>query len=437
MKRAWQEALFRFWPVRWMLSVSFLARAAYYRATGRPYRALVDFCWIVRTSRTGWPEALARREIFRTVRACQTAASNPVVAAFRADPAAREFAGLYAQSGRGPRDLFRDVIVLKAASAGEKGVLLLKYARTFSALASLYDLESLMQRYVFVLEPCWAGYVDPSILMYIKPGNPVFIMCFTAEDHAFIESIGAPLVPLKMGPADWVNADVFKPPAQPASKKYDLAMVANWARHKRHAQLFRALREVRERDVRVLLIGFPWGSRTANDIRAEAGTMRNPRVQVEIFESLPHARLADLVAESRVFLFLSRKEGDNKALVEAMFANVPAIVYARSIGGARSRINPQTGMLAEDHELADAIRHMLDHEADFSPRAWALENTGSVVATRRLNQALRDTLTQAGETYTIGIVEKTNAPNLAYKDAADRERMAADYEFVRGCLLKS
>ena len=353
MKRAWQEALFRLWPVRFLLALLFVARGACYRLLGKPYRALNDFCWVARVSRSGWPEALARRAIFRIVRIAQSSPHNPVVAAFRADPASDAVAGLYAQSGRGPRDLFRDVIVLKAATDDEKGVILLKYARTFSALAALYDLERLMRRYVFVLEPCWAGYCDPSTLMYLAPAQPVLIMCFTAEDLAFIESIGAPFVPLAMGPADWVNADVFKPPAT-IEKRYDLVMVANWARHKRHAQLFAALANVRERDVRVLLIGFPWGARTADDIRAEAAAMRNPRVELTIFESLPHTRVAELVAASKVFVFLSRKEGDNKALVEAMFADVPAIVFAESIGGARSRINPATGMLAQDSELADA-----------------------------------------------------------------------------------
>src|ERR1700741_1528918 len=104
--------------------------------------------------------------------------------------------------------------------------------------------------------------------MWLTPGQPVPVMCFTDEDYAFIDEVGAPFVPLHMGPADWVNADMFRP-AENVQKIHDLVMVANFAHHKRHATLFRALRDVRDRDLRVLLIGFPWHGRTARHMRAE------------------------------------------------------------------------------------------------------------------------------------------------------------------------
>jgi glycosyltransferase involved in cell wall biosynthesis len=430
-----RATLFRWYPVRWALAILFLASGGCHRLIGRRYRALKDFCWVVRVSGTGWPRALARRLVFRTIERCRHEATNPVLADFRADPAARAVAALYAQSGLGPRDLFRDVMVLKAASDTEKGVILLKYARTFAALAALADIGRLMQRYVFVLEPCWAGYCDPILLMWLTPGQPMPVMCFTEEDHAFVSDVGAPFLALRMGPADWVNADIFRPPAE-VQKNYDLVMVANFAHHKRHATLFRALRDLRDRDLRVLLIGFPWHGRTAQHLRAEAASiMRNERVQLEIVESVPHSRVSELVSQSKAFVFLSRKEGDNKALVEAMFANVPAIVYAHSIGGARSRINPQTGVLATDQELAGQIRRMLEDHGKFSPRAWALAHTGSVASTRILDDVLRTAVTAAGGAWTRGIVEKTNAPNLAYRNPGERAAFEADYGFIRSCLF--
>jgi glycosyltransferase involved in cell wall biosynthesis len=436
MTGSWQAVVFRWSAVRWALALLFLLRATLYMRTGRRYRALIDFCWIVRVSETGWPSRVARREIDALVAEARHAPRNPVIEAFRKDPACSALAGIFQQSGRGGRaDIFRDLIVLKAASEDEKGVILLKYVRTFAALVSLYDLPRLMQRYTFVLEPCWAGYCEASLFMYLSPGNPVLVQCFTEDDYRFISEVGAPFVPLRMGPADWVNIDNFQTP--PGEKRYDLVMVANWAKHKRHRQLFRALRDVHDRDLRVLLVGFPWHSRTADDIRREAAAMRNPRVTIEIIESVPQARLGELVAQSRVFVFLSRKEGDNKALVESFFADVPAIVYAESVGGARSRINPSTGLLAHDHELAVKIQYMLDHCADFSPRAWALQHTGSAQTTRTLNAALRAAVQAAGGRYSRDIVEKTNAPNLAYRDAGARAQFEADYNFVNSCLLKA
>jgi glycosyltransferase involved in cell wall biosynthesis len=243
-----------------------------------------------------------------------------------------------------------------------------------------------------------------------------------------------PFVPVRLGPADWVDADVFDAPPN-ASKRYDLVMVANWAPHKRHALLFRALREVRDRDLRVLLIGFPWANRTADDIRREATELLPKRVKLEIVEKIPHVQLARLLRQCKVFVFLSKKEGDNKALVEAMFADVPAIVYDRTIGGASSRVNAATGIFASEQELPSKIRYMLDHHAEFAPRRWALEHTGSIVATKILDDSLRNVATAAGGVYSSSIVEKTNAPNLAYKNPSDRARFQVDYDFILSCRL--
>lgn len=437
MNIAAQQSLVELPAARSVASLALLARGGLFGLLGRPYRAIDDYCRAERLASPGFVRRIAEARVDRAIARIGAAASNPVLAEYLADDASRADAAVFALEGKGGKaELLRDLIVLKAATADEKGVILLKYARTFSAVIALLDLPRLMQRYVFVLEPCWAGYCDPSILMYVAPGNPVMVMCFTKEDHAFVERVGAPLVPLRMGPADWVDADVFRAP-EPRPKIYDLVMVANWARHKRHAQLFRALSAIRDRDVRVLLVGFAWSDRTADDIRREAAAMGNPRVTVEIRENVKHETLSALLAQCKAFVFLSRKEGDNKAVVEAMFADVPAIVFADTIGGAGSRVNASTGVFASDAQLARKIVHMLDHHREFSPRAWALEHTGSAVATRVLDDALRTAVTASGGRYTRGIVEKTNAPNLAYKDPARRGEFAADYDFILNCRRRA
>jgi glycosyltransferase involved in cell wall biosynthesis len=433
MIRTWLEWLFD-WPiVRWLAAFAFLARAQFYRLIGQRYRAISDLCWIVRVSRVGPLQRVARGSIQEVVERARRNGRNELTDWFRQCSQSRRSAAGYALSGAGPRDLFRDLMVLKATAPDEKGVILLKYGRTFEAVIAMFDFPRLFERYAFVLEPCWAGYCDPAILMYFMPGHPVIVQCFTEDDYAFIEGIGPPFRPLRLGPADWVNADVFNN-AAPAQKIYDLVMVANWGAHKRHAQLFRALGRIRDRDLRVLLVGFPWAQRTHEDIRREARLVGSDRIHVEIVEKVSHAELARLLVQCKAFVFLSRKEGDNKALVEAMFADVPAVVYDRSIGGARSRVNPETGILASDEDLASRIRYMLDHAHEFHPRTWALEHTGSSIATRTVDAALSSAVREAGGRYTRGIVEKTNAPNLAYRDPAWRNRFQADYDFVLSCL---
>ena len=105
-----------------------------------------------------------------------------------------------------------------------------------------------------------------------------------------------------------------------------------------------------------------------------------------------------------------------------------------TVGGARSRINASTGILSSDEALAQNIEYMLDHLADFAPRAWATAHTGSENATRILDAALRSAAVAQGRPYTESIVETVNAPNLAYRHPADRRRFDADYAFVLSCL---
>lgn len=435
MMRSIQESLFELRVARWALGVWFLCRGKLLLRVGRQFRGLSDLCWVVRVSTVRPLMRLAERAVFAALEGVRRTGRNTLVDSFREGRAAAAAAASYTLTGRGHRDLLRDLIVLKRFAPGEKGVILLKYAQTFDAVASMLDLSRLMERYTFVLEPCWAGYWDPSLLMYVTPGHPLFVQCFTREDHDFMTAIGEPVVPLKMGPADWVDADLFRPP-QAGVKSYDLVMVANWAPHKRHATLFRALRRITGRRIRVLLIGFPLAGWTVDAIRREAAAVENDRITIDILESLPAGEVASHVGRCKVFVFLSRKEGDNKALVEAMFANVPAIVYEHTVGGAGSRINRQTGIFASDEGLADRIVHMLDHWSEFTPRQWALEHSGSANATSVLNEAIRRTVTAAGGRWTHDIVEKTNSPNLTYKNPGCRTWFDADYEFILGCRLE-
>jgi len=432
MNPALMEALFNIGLVRWAASVAFFLRGAFFFAVGNCYRGMSDLCWVSRVSGVAYLKCAADVFIQRMIERIRHDGKNILVDSYLSAKASTACASLYSLTGLGSHDIFRDLIVLKSSSPDEKGVVLLKYARTFDAVIALFDLPRLLERYVFVLEPCWSGYCDPSILMFLAPGHPVIVQCFTDEDHRFISSIGLPFIPVRLGPADWVDADRFVN-VHSGVKTYDLVMVANWAAHKRHAQLFRALSKCDGRKIRVLLIGFPWGSRTADDIRREAALVGDAAVEIDILEQVPQRELARHLSQCKVFAFLSRKEGDNKALVEAMFVDLPAIVFDKTIGGARARINPSTGVLASDEELSEKILYMLDHYKEFSPRAWALQQSGSSISTRVLNDVIRQMASEAGEKFTVDIQEKTNSPNLAYKDSKNRDRFKQDYEFILSC----
>lgn len=425
------RTLFDFKPLRSAIAAGALLRGGIYLLLGSRYRGIKDLCWVYRVAGIGLYRRIAIRAIKKSALSASAAGSNEILDSFLRSRFASSAARKYVQSGNGgSNDLFRDVMVLKKQDKAEKGVIIIKYAKTFEAFLSFFDMDRVSERFFIVLEPCWAGYCDPSILMFVSPGRRVFVQCFTDDDFDFISGFSPSLVPIRMGPADWVDSDLFKP-LPVLEKDYDFVMVANWARHKRHDALFKALKRIKDRRMKVLLIGFNWGGRTTADMERLASGVNNRFVEIEIKENLKQSEVCEYLSRSKAYVFLSWKEGDNKALVEAMFAGLPAIVYRHSIGGAVNRINSRTGILTTYEELDRNLLYMLDNYRRFTPREWAVANTGSRISTGRLDGLIRKTALECGERYEKAIAEKTNSPNLAYRDPGMLGHFADEYAFLR------
>lgn len=424
-----REELFEVPLVRGAVSCGVWVRSLLHHLRGRRYHEACDLCWLGRVSRVPLLKTVADRYVVHLIKDVKRGGGNELLRAFLRSDAAAAVKEQYATGNAGGLDIYRDLIILKEPRSDEKGVLLIKYTPTFDAFLAMFDLEAVQDRYYIVLEPSWAGYCDPSILMFIADSHPVWVQCFTEEDYAFIDSFKSNLVPVRLGPADWINPQRF-PDGILVEKKYDIVMVANWGRHKQHKQLFRALREMTGRELDVLLIGFEWGGRTRQDLLAEAqGLPRSVRLHIK--EDVPHEMVGEYISQSKMLVFLSKKEGDNKALVEGMFCNVPAIVYSETIGGAKNRINQETGILSSYADLGGRIVYMLDHYQEFAPRAWALCHTGCTAATHILNAALERVAREKGDAYLSRISEKANSPNLVYVHAEDERKFAAGYELLR------
>jgi len=99
----------------------------------------------------------------------------------------------------------------------------------------------------------------------------------------------------------------------------------------------------------------------------------------DVYEMIPHAQVASIVADSKVSLLLSHREGANRAIYESMFCGTPIIVYRHQCGVNLDHVNVRTGVLADDDELGTAIGYVLEHQKEFEPRKWALENAGYTV----------------------------------------------------------
>ena len=139
---------------------------------------------------------------------------------------------------------------------------------------------------------------------------------------------------------------------------------------------------------------------------------------------------------SKVHVLWSRRECANRAIVEAMMADVPIIVREGLTFGFRyPYINDRTGRFVPEAELGDAILEMIANRDRYAPRDWILENMTCHKATAVLEEHLRRHALAAGEPWTEGLVVKTSTLDTQrYSTPADRDRFSDDYQFLESAL---
>jgi len=429
-----KEKLFELTVFRIFIATCIFLRGTSYLLMNNIYKGVSDYCWIYRVSDIKLFQNISYIFIDRIIKRSIKKSENIILNSFLKNKDAAIYKNKYFLSGKGSLDIFRDIIILKKQLENEKGVVLIKYTPTFDAFLAYFKIKEIFKNYYIVLEPSWAGYCDPSILMFIISNNKknnVIVQSPENSDFNFIKRLGTNLLPIDIGSADWVDKDVFAPSLK-KNKIYDLVMVANWGSYKRHKELFKALKRIKNRQINLLLIGFEWDGRTKAHILNEYHQILNgsKTVILTVLENLSAKDLSNYLCKSKVFILLSQKEGPNKALVEAFFCNIPAIVYDRMIGGARNKINSKTGMLSSYNDLPKKIEYMLDNYQNYASREWALKNTGSFIATNVLNQLVKKIAKENGEAMSTNIVEKTNTPNLSYKDPSMRMIIEKEYREI-------
>jgi hypothetical protein len=382
-----------------------------------------------------------RRTCFRDGRLVP-ASENALVTEFLQTTQARSIREMFAEFSlanrvrlRLPRDEDPErqgnLIVLKRhqPETGEKGVIFVKYSKSFPWFAAVYDLGALASRYTIVLEPCWVGYQDWPFLLYLGRDLDVVVLAPYPPDFDYIQALGdTNLTPVRLGAGDWVDPDTFQPGSK-TGRSFDLAMVSAWNPVKRHEVLFRTLAKLNRQghpELRVALVGYTsvWTRKDIENLIRKYGLQE----QCVVFDGIPHAEVAKVVADSRLFLLLSAKEGTNKSVYESLFCDTPVIVHREHQGGVmRDAFPPDVGILASDDELGDAIRRMLEFPGQFRPREWALAHTGWPRSTQRLNEALAELARRRNQPWSQPIVPKKNGPNLRYAEPGRYREFDEEY----------
>lgn len=330
-----------------------------------------------------------------------------------------------------------DLMVLKVPvpDTGERGVLLVMFHETIQYVAAVYDLAALAPHYTFALETSNWGAPDARFLPYIGSDLEAHVFAPRKPDFDWFDALGTNLRPIRLGSGEWVDPSTFQPP-DAVGHLYDVVMVSAWDPLKRHEVLFRAVRAVRERHgrrLRLALVGYRMGWDQA---RVEALARRHGLFDdCTFFELIPHDEVARVVAASSVSVLLSLQEGSNRSVYESMFCDTPVVVCREHKGINLDHVNGDTGLLADDEALGDALLTVIDNPSTYRPRAWAEANIGYANAARRLNEHLKEHAQRAGRPWTADIAAKKNAPSQRYAEPGRYREFEDAYAALAAHLL--
>jgi glycosyltransferase involved in cell wall biosynthesis len=334
---------------------------------------------------------------------------------------------------REPNDENRErqgnLLVLKEydASTGEKGALLLSYSEALRRFPAMFDIGAMASRYAFVLEPSSWGYEDPGFFLYVGADMDVVVEAPWRRDYQFVLELESNLHPIRIGAGDWVDPAIFSSGPAHAERKFDVVVVSSWSPWKRHEDLFRAAAKLKRSGttLQIALIGYPLGWTQEKIVQL----IRRYELQEQctLFESISPAEVARVVGDSRAYVLLSRREGANKALYEAIFCDTPVVVYEKHRGVNTDMVREGVGTLYQDGRLHEALLRILQHGADFTPKAWAESYSGYRNATDAVNTALRNLSERRGLPWTRDIGAKRNAPDIMYASPRETDRFEGEY----------
>lgn len=331
-----------------------------------------------------------------------------------------------------PKKLFpANIIVLKSPGPNERGVIYLYYSYVYPLFMRLLDARAVSSRYHLVLEPSWSGYFDPNILTTTNLNTPIFVGSIEPRDAEFLKAVHPNLIPVSISGNTWVDANVFRP-VLGIEKDFDLISIAAWARYKRHWALFRAVARMRAMGCapRLALVGYPL-ELTTRDILAQARLFGIDDL-VDIFERLAPTEVNALLNRSKVHVLWSRREGVNRAIIEAMAAGVPTVVRKGfNYGHHYAYINDRTGRFSTEQDLPRILIDMIDSYRQYSPREYVLSSMTPEASTRRLNQEIRKVALSIGEVWTRDLAIKVSMlDGLIYLDPSDGQRFVDDYRYL-------
>jgi glycosyltransferase involved in cell wall biosynthesis len=281
------------------------------------------------------------------------------------------------------------VTVICNPSETSKGVLIVKYSVYFGLFARFFDIEEISNRYFIVLEPSWAGLCELPIFNYTSLKAPVFVQTYEERDYQLIKYADTNLVPIRIGPSWFINHNVFVP--QKLDKIYDVIMVAAWAKFKRHDEFFKAIKPciMKNKNFKIVLVGYPVDM-TQTDIKRLI-KKHDIEDNVVIFEKVSRDKVSEILSKSKVNVLWSKFEGNNRAIIEGMFCDIPVVLReGHNYGEHYDFINEKTGDFANEETLPFTLEKLIKNLNSLSPREYVLNQRNAIQATRIIEESIAE-----------------------------------------------
>ena len=326
--------------------------------------------------------------------------------------------------------IIRSILLKRAVSPAERGVLLVSFEPELAKLACLASLPQLEEHYAIVFLPTWQPFYSDALFTFAaRARRPFWLMPSSTADQALCADLGPLCRPMPFQASSWVSHAQYE--RLDAPKTIDLLMLANFNSYKRHWLLFEAARDLPD-TIRIVLAGRRHGPRTVNSLLAEADAF-GVRHRIAIHEDPSDGEVATLLASAKLFCALSHKEGSYIAVAEALMADTAVVMFSDAIVGSKEYIGPDTGWLLEPgRALAPQLMWCLDRVTQLHPRRWAKENVAAEVNYPRFNELMRRDALQTGEMWTTHLAGFfCRHFEFEYFDGGSEASLQGEYSTIR------
>lgn len=303
-----------------------------------------------------------------------------------------------------PDDSIQKAVILKPYDerTQERGVVFVSFEYQWARLLDARNMKEFARRYQLVVSPTWTPPHSPFNVLFprIWP-EPVYCLISNKTDLETFPRICENYRMVDLFASSWVDPSLFHPKSR-GERCIDLVMLANFGTYKRHHALFRALRRL-PKDWKIVLVGQPNGTRTAETLLAEADAF-GVRNQFELRQRVTDEEVCNLLASAHISLICSKREGSCVAVVESMFADTPVGLLQGAGIGSGAFINSSTGAFLDESRLAAELIRFHKEAEMMTPRRWCLDNgIDAHSSSGRLNEFLRLDSIRDGRVWTRDI----------------------------------